>query len=81
MCIAVSRRRSWRGLWSNPGHRHRRRFGFFMEEAEARCVARDLARTFPQVEVVPFESGHAVLADGCPYLTNGQVSVKPMPTG
>ena len=44
----------------------------FGGEPEARRRARDLARTFPQVEVVPFASGYAILADGCPYLTNGQ---------
>ena len=53
----------------------------FEDEAEAGRKARDLARTFPQVEVVPCGTGHAVLADGCPYLTNGRVSLQPMPTG
>ena len=53
----------------------------FAQEAEARHKARDLARTFPQVEVVPCGIGYAVLADGCPYLTNGRVSLRPMPAG
>ncbi len=53
----------------------------FAQEAEASHKARDLARTFPLVEVVPCGTGYAVLADGCPYLTNGRVSLRPMPTG
>ena len=57
------------------------RIKVFANEAAARHKARDLARTFPQVEVVPCGTGHAVLADGCPYLTNGRVSLRPMPTG
>lgn len=51
------------------------------QEAAARHKARDLTRTFPQVEVVPCGAGYAVLADGCPYLTNGRVALRPMPAG
>ena len=57
------------------------RIKVFEDEAEAGRKARDLARAFPQVEVVPCGTGHAVLADGCPYLTNGRGSLQPMPTG
>ena len=53
----------------------------FVKEADARRMASELARTFPRVDVVPFQSGHAVLADGCSYLTNGRVSLDPMPSG
>lgn len=49
--------------------------------ATPQALARDLARTFPQVEVVPCGTGHAVLVDGCPYLTNSRVSLQRMPTG
>ena len=57
------------------------RIKVFAQEAAARHKARDLARTFPQVEVVPCGTGYAVLADSCPYLTNGRVSLWPLPAG
>ncbi len=53
----------------------------FVEEEAAQRTARRLAKVFPQVEIVPWQNGHAVLADGCPYLTSGRVSLQPMPTG
>ena len=52
-----------------------------MEKVDAQLKARELARTFPQVDVGPFGSGYGVLADGCPYLTDGRVSLKPMSSG
>ena len=57
------------------------RIKVFAQETTASHKARDLARTFPQVEVVPCGTGYAVLADGCPYLTNGRVALRPMPAG
>ena len=57
------------------------RIKVFAQEAAARHKAHDLARTFPQVEVVPCGIGYAVLADGCPYLTNGRVALRPIPAG
>ena len=53
----------------------------FAHETAARHKARALARTFPQVEGAPCGTGYAVLADGCPDLTNGRGSLRPMPTG
>ena len=53
----------------------------FRDKVEAERKAHDLARIFPDVAVVSYGAGYAVLADGCPYLTNGRVSLKPMPTG
>ena len=53
----------------------------FADETVASHKARDLAQTFPQVEVVPCSTGYALLADGCPYLTNGRVALRPMPAG
>ena len=40
-----------------------------------------VGRVFPQVAVIFWKDGHATLADGCPYLANGQVSLQPMPAG
>ncbi len=53
----------------------------FGEAVAAQRTARRLARVVPNVSVVPWQDGHAVLADGCPYFTNGRVSLKPMPAG
>lgn len=53
----------------------------FVEEVAVRPTARRLARVFPDVDVVPYQNEHAVFTDGCPNLTIGRVSLKPMPTG
>ncbi len=52
----------------------------FPHAEEAQAKARELARTFPRVRVVPGDAaGFLILVNDCPYLTTGRVAFKPMP--
>ena len=79
---STPRRRSWCGPWSGTRPaREPEEVRIFVEEVAVQRTACRLARVFPKVDVVPWQDDHAVLTDGCPYLTIGRVSLKPMPTG
>ena len=67
-------------VWNRPA-REPEEVRIFVEEVAVQRTACRLARVFPKVDVVPWQDDHAVLTDGCPYLTIGRVSLKPMPTG
>ena len=52
----------------------------FPDKASAESKADALARIFSRVEVLTGGGGHVVMADDCPYLTNGRVLLKQLMT-